>query len=369
MRILLVEPYFGGSHRAWAEGYQAHSSHQVVLVSHEARFWKWRMQGAALTLAGDARIAIAEDGPPDVVMASDMIDLPSFAAAAPDVIAGAPLVLYMHENQLTYPLPPEADPDHAYAMINWRSVVLADLVLFNSGFHLEAFYEELPRFLKGFPDRNHLHLVEHARRRSEVLAPGVDLRRLDGRAPARDGPPVILWNQRWEYDKSPQEFFTALDSLVSDEVAFRVILAGENFRQQPAEFSTARRRLGDRVIHFGFAPEDEYRDLLRRADIVVSAAHHEFFGIAVVEAIYARALPLLPNRLSYPELLPSNFHDPCLYDGGEDLVRRLTWALRAPAARQGIGRRAALAMRRFDWSSMAPRYDRRLEELVRSRRR
>ena len=121
-------------------------------------------------------------------------------------------------------------------------------------------------------------------------------------------------------------------------MAFRVIVAGENFRQQPAEFSTARRRLGDRVIHFGFAPEDEYRKLLRRADVVVSAARHEFFGIAVVEAIYARALPLLPNRLSYPELLPSNFHDPCLYDGGEDLVRRLTWALRAPAARRGIGR-------------------------------
>jgi glycosyltransferase involved in cell wall biosynthesis len=366
MRILLVEPYLGGSHRAWAEGYRDHSSHEVVLVSHEARFWKWRMQGAALTLAEAARTTAAEHGPPDIVMASDMVDLPTFAAAARDVVGDAPLVLYMHENQLTYPLPPEADPDHAYAMVNWRSVALADLVLFNSEFHLGAFYEELPRFLKGFPDYDHLYLVEGARGRSEVMAPGVDLGRLDGKRPAPDGPPVILWNQRWEYDKAPKEFFGALDRLAEDEMAFRVIIAGENFRQQPAEFSAARRRLGGRVIHFGFAPEDEYPELLRRSDIVVSAAHHEFFGIAVVEAIYARVFPILPNRLSYPELLPANFHDPCLYYGGEDLVRRLTWALRASAARQGIGRRAALAMRRFDWSLMAPGYDRRLEELNRS---
>ena len=32
--VLLVEPYFGGSHRAWAEGYAHHSRHRVRLVTH-----------------------------------------------------------------------------------------------------------------------------------------------------------------------------------------------------------------------------------------------------------------------------------------------------------------------------------------------
>ena len=51
MRILLIEPYFTGSHRAWAEGYAAASQHDVRLVTHDGRFWKWRMQGSAVTLA------------------------------------------------------------------------------------------------------------------------------------------------------------------------------------------------------------------------------------------------------------------------------------------------------------------------------
>ena len=38
MRILLIEPYCGGSHKAWAEGYVAHSRHDVALLALPARF-------------------------------------------------------------------------------------------------------------------------------------------------------------------------------------------------------------------------------------------------------------------------------------------------------------------------------------------
>jgi hypothetical protein len=41
MRILLIEPYFGGSHKAWAQGYVTHSRHDVTLLTLPARFWKW----------------------------------------------------------------------------------------------------------------------------------------------------------------------------------------------------------------------------------------------------------------------------------------------------------------------------------------
>ena len=37
---------------------------------------------------------------------------------------------------------------------------------------------------------------------------------------------------------------------------------------------------------------------------MLSTARHEFFGIAVAEALRAGCLPWLPARLSYPELLP-----------------------------------------------------------------
>jgi hypothetical protein len=102
MKILLLEPYCGGSHRAWAEGYAAHSRHEVTLLSLPARFWKWRMQGGAVTLAEQAR---ALDAYPDLILASDMLNLPAFLGLTRDVFSGIPVVLYCHENQLTYPLP------------------------------------------------------------------------------------------------------------------------------------------------------------------------------------------------------------------------------------------------------------------------
>ncbi len=70
----------------------------------------------------------------------------------------------------------------------------------------------------------------------------------------------------------------------------------------------ARQTLADRIVHFGFVAEPElYRSLLARSDIVVSTAVHEFFGVAVIEAVAAGARPLVPDRLSYQELFPAQF--------------------------------------------------------------
>ena len=78
-----------------------------------------------------------------------------------------------------------------------------------------------------------------------------------------------------------------------------------------SRWSSPRRgeRLGPRLVHFGFAEsEAAYARLLWDADVVLSTAVHEFFGVSVVEAVYCGAAPVLPNRLSYPELIPPEFH-------------------------------------------------------------
>ncbi len=362
MRVLLVEPYLGGSHRAWAEGYARYSSHDVTVVGHEARFWKWRMQGGFVTLAADARQAVAEHGRPDVILASSMLHVPAFLGAAREVIDGAAVALYMHENQLTYPPIPGTDPDLTYPMINWVSMTAADLVFFNSAYHRAEWFSALPNLLKHFPDYTHTHLVDEVAARSEVLPVGVDLRRLDGPPPARSTPPLVLWNQRWEYDKNPGEFLDALERLATEDVPFRVAIAGESFSTEPGRFEATRERLGERVVHFGYAPEPEYVELLRRADVVASTSHHEFFGIAVVEAIYAGAFPVLPHRLSYPEHLPAEHHEACLYDDG-GLLDRLRWALTHPVEAAGIAEAIRPALARYDWSVVAPEYDRRLAAL------
>jgi glycosyltransferase involved in cell wall biosynthesis len=378
--IWLLNPYHTGSHRAWAEGYAAHSRHRVRILWMDGYFWKWRMQGGALELAEQARSLMAAGERPDLLLATSMVNLPAFLALLRRDLGDVPVALYMHENQLTYPPPPGSRRDLTYGMIQHLSMLAADRVFFNSRYHLESWFAALPRLLKHFPDYTHLETVEAARARSEVLAVGCDLGRLDGgrsvdRETSRhvdkgtpglgdpetrkpdDYAPLVLWNQRWEYDKNPETMLRALYALADEGLRFRVALAGQNFRVTPAEFDQARSRLGDRLEQCGYVEsETDYAALLHRADIVLSTAIHEFFGVSVVEAISCGCLPVLPNRLSYSELIPPEMHGRCLYEDFPDLLAKLHSAIAAPAAPPGL--RQAVA--RFDWSVMGPIYDSRL---------
>lgn len=350
MKLLLVEPYFGGSHRAWAEGYRRHSAHEVRLVTHPAAWWKWRMRGSAVTL-GEEVVRIRSGGwEPDVVVVTDMVDLPALRWFAG--LDRVPVALYLHETQLTYPDAPGAEPDVSYAFTNWLSALAADVVLFNSGYHLETFFEELPRLLRHFPDRTHEHLIDGVRAKSEVLPVGVELGWAPDLPVPKPGPPLVVWNHRWEHDTGPEEFVDAAVAARSAGEEFRLALCGPRFRQVPDALARARAELGDLVVHDGHAPVEEYRRLLVESAVVVSAARQEFFGISVVEAMAAGARPVLPDRLSYPWLIPPEFHAGVLYPE-EGLAAALVHALGSGPAPDGLRHRA----REFSWDRLAGRYD------------
>lgn len=195
--------------------------------------------------------------------------------------------------------------------------------------------------------------------RSQVLPPGIDLARLDLPSPPRASagePPILLWNSRWEYDKAPETFFAALTELRRRRVDFRLIVIGEHIDPQHPTFVAAREEFADCALAWGYVPDLEtYRRLLHEADIVVSTAIQEFFGIAVVEAIFCGCVPLLPRRLSYPELIPPHLHPFCLYDDDAQLADRLSETIAALPALRALDFRSIAA--RYDWSQMAARYD------------
>jgi glycosyltransferase involved in cell wall biosynthesis len=364
-RVVLVEPYYGGSHRQWADGLVAHSGHELHLVTHDAAYWRWRLRGSALTLAEDVRRVVAEHGPPDVLLVSDMVHLPALLGFLRRDVGDPAVALYVHENQLTHPVGPRDRPDEGLALANWLSMAVADRVLVNSEAQLADLHRALPVLLGRALDHDHRHRLDDVLGRCEVLPVGVDL---DGIAP--DGhpapaEPVVVWNHRWDHEKRPARLFGALHRLADEGVGFRLALAGENLRIDPQEFDGIRRRLGDRVVHVGPLDRDGYHRLLAASDVTVSTAEHETFGIAAVEAMAAGCVPLLPDRLSYPEIVPERWHPAVLY--GEDELRdRLRGVLTdLPAARAAVDGLAG-AVRRHEWPAVIPAYDGVIEQLARA---
>ena len=376
MNILALEPWYGGSHRHFLDDLARHSRHAFRLATMRARYWKWRMQGGAVTLAQKTDEALGEGYTPDLVFATDMVNLPAYLALTRRRLAEVPVVLYFHENQLTYPLREGDERDYTYAYINYLSALAADRVVFNSQFHFDAFFGALPDLLRRFPDYTHLGTLRHLREKATVLHLGLDLDGHDRYAPdaealkARDpGPPIVLWNQRWEHDKNPEAFFRLMNRLDDAGTPFRLILAGERFEEQPPAFEQAFARYADRILHYGYAEDfAEYSGLLHRADIVVSTARHEFFGIAMLEAIHCGCHPLLPNRLTYPELLPSRLHSPLLhapvlYDSDEELFEILGRLLRGQDQRLPTSVLREVSAH-LAWPEQVGRYDALFEDVA-----
>lgn len=366
MNVLLLEPFFSGSHQQWAEGYQAHSRHNIRLLTLPGRHWKWRMAGGAVELA--AQFANDEQAP-DLILASDMLDLPSFLGLARRCLAHCPAALYFHENQLTYPWSPEDEDvslnrDYHYAMFNYRSALAADGLFFNSHYHQRSFLGALPDFLRQFPSPKGLHRVEGIAAKSKVLHLGMDLSTLDvDDRPARTGPPVLLWNHRWEYDKAPGAFFQLLYRLQAEGLPFRLIVLGASFRHVPEVFEEARERLAAHLLHWGYAESREaYARLLWQADLLPVTSQQDFFGGSVVEGIYCNTYPLLPRRLAYPEHIPQGEQAQHLYDSEEELFQKTAWAIQhIEHIRQAEGCQHFVS--RYDWRTLAPVYDEQLEQL------
>ena len=370
MDILLIEPYFTGSHGSWAEGYRRVSRHNVEILSLEGRNWKWRMRGGAVTLA---KRFMERASIPELILATDMLDLTTFLSLTRSVTAKVPTAVYFHENQFTYPTTPKerARPggrDTHYGFINYTTALTADHVFFNSRFHIDSFLSGLAGYLSGMPDHNEPGSVALIKEKSSVLYPGMDLKRLklSASAPPVCGPkalPLILWNHRWEYDKNAVEFFEALYALREKGIDFEVALLGETFGRPPEEFASARERLGDRVVHFGYAADiDTYASWLTRADVLPVTSHHDFFGCSVVEAIYMGCVPLLPDRLAYPEHIPEALRKTYLYDGFNDLVEKLSLAISNIDAPRDESLPAFVA--RYDWDELAPVYDDAMERVA-----
>ncbi|MGM0451815.1 MAG: tRNA-queuosine alpha-mannosyltransferase domain-containing protein [Thermodesulfobacteriota bacterium] len=358
--FLFLEPFYGGSHKNFADGLIAHSRHVIDLHFLPARFWKWRMRGAALYFLHQ----IADPASCEGIITSDLMSASDFKAiAGPDC---PPILVYFHENQLTYPLSAGETMDYQFGFTDITTALAADRLLFNSKAHLQMFLDAMPEFLNRMPDFRPKWAIEAIEEKAGICYPGCAFPADCGdTGETAGGPPIVVWNHRWEHDKDPETFFSVMEQVRQRGIDFRIAVLGEVFARRPRAFDRALEQLGDRIVQFGYAAgRRQYFEWLKAASVVVSTARQENFGLSIVEAVRCGCLPLLPDRLSYPELIAPKYHDTCLYRRPEELTDKLTAVLSDPAAFKRQRLALASAMEEFAWPRRVRAFDDHLAALA-----
>ncbi len=316
--IAFAEPYYSGSHKYFADGMVRHFPGKIELFTMPGRHWKWRMHGAAVTLAE----MVTNSGVDfDCVIATSLIDFALFKALVVKKLPKCRFYIYFHENQLAYPWSekdksPEEKKDMHYGFINFSSILAADMAIFNSVYNKKSFFDNVTPFLKSFPDEKLDGFVDKLKEKSIVIYPGIDEGICDNRK--MGDIPLILWNHRWEYDKNPEAFFETLFHIKEKGIKFKLAVAGEERVNAPEIFNIAKGKLKDEIISWGYVESREkYLEMIRNSDFLPVTSNHEFFGLSVLEAASNGVVPILPKRLSYPELFPPDKFENLFYDEGK----------------------------------------------------
>ncbi|XP_061735948.1 glycosyltransferase-like domain-containing protein 1 [Nerophis ophidion] len=379
--VLLLEAFYGGSHRQLTDLLSAQLDSCCVFTL-PAKKWHWRARTSALYFSQSVPPCPAYR----VLFCSSVLNLCELVALRPD-LARLKKVLYFHENQLAYPVRKDQDRDFQYGYNQVLSCLVADVVVFNSAYNMDSFLSAIPSFLRKMPDHRPKGLAQLIRPKCQVLHFPLHLADVSGLLPrhkvlrgaplpphAHDtvaeravpppqqpgpeslevspvGPLHIVWPHRWEHDKNPEMFFSTMLKLKEEGLHFLLSVLGETFTDVPEVFVQSRPVLEPHIVHWGFlSSKEDYIRVLCQADVVVSTAAHEFFGVAMLEAVHCGCYPLCPNALVYPEIFPEEY----LYSTPQQLHKRLRALCKKPqVARTHL---VQVDTSTFSWDFLKERY-------------
>lgn len=285
------------------------------------------MRSAPAAMVEPVAAAIGQHGRPDMVLATDMFDLPTWLGLVSRDLRFSgwfdevPLVTYFHENQWAYPSAPGTPVDHHYGYTNLLTAAVSDECWFNSEFNRRSFLEFSRRFIGRMPDSNDSTDIDRIESVSRVLCPGFAPPNITSKNREAGAPIRLGWVGRFEHDKRPDRFIELLDVLNVKGVSFELILLGQRGRNcESLDLIQTRYRS---LIRFdGYAEtRQEYEGRLGEIDVVISTADHEFFGIAICESIWAGAVPVTPNRLSYVEYVPPSLRYDSIQQAAEIIAK------------------------------------------------
>ena len=361
-RILLLSAYDADSHQSWRKGLElAFEDYEWTVLTLPPRYFSWRVRGNSLTWAYESRDLL--ERPYDLLIATSMVDLSALRGFVP-ALAAIPTIVYFHENQFAYPSSDQAHSSVETQILNLYTALCGDRVLFNTAFNRDSFLEGAKNLLRRLPDLVPAGIVERLQQRScvipvpiaDVCYQGVNLTKDPWAQEGEEGPGKrslrILWAARWEYDKGPELLLAILRQLQHECVDFKLCLMGQKFRRVPEEFKVIEAEYADLLVQFGYETDSaRYRQWLAGADLVLSTALHEFQGLSVLEAMAAGAIPVMPDRLSYPELVDAPFlyavKDKSLAEQAREAVALIQRLRSEPMPHRAPN---------FSWSALEPHY-------------
>jgi glycosyltransferase involved in cell wall biosynthesis len=361
MKILLLSAYDAQSHQYWRTGLQkAFAKHDWTILTLPARHFSWRIRGNSLSWAFEQSETLSRTY--DLLIATSMTDLSALRGMVPS-LTHIPTLLYFHENQFAYPVSAHGRTTVEPKILNLYSALCADKVAFNSQYNRNTFFVGAEHLLKKLPDHTPLRALQSIKDKADVLA--VPIKCIDEPIKTSSNKPCqIVWNHRWEYDKGPDLLFDALlrlDKQLQPD-SFTLHVVGQSFRQHPKIFDKIYNQFSHRIGQWGFLKSNnDYQNLLHQSDIVISTAIHDFQGIAVLEAVAAGCVPVVPNRLAYPELFDAAF----CFDDKNNEAEALANALRSRIVEHAKGTLPTPPMlQHLEWEQMKPQYQKLFDETL-----
>ena len=305
MRILLLSAYSAQSHQRWCDSLIAmFPEHDWQILTLPARYFNWRIRGNALSWGLGQRSVL--EAQYDLVVATSMVDCATLRGLVPN-LAVIPWVIYFHENQFEYPV--SQGRDHIEPkMVSLYNALCASKLVFNTEYNYRSFIAGLEQFLKKMPDGVPENTLEVISKKHQLLPVPVHFPEINRQRVKTNTAPVMVWNHRWEYDKGPEQLYHVLQVLRQRGFLFKMHLIGQQFRTVPDLFLKIKNEFSDELLSYGFIEsKDEYQTILQQSDFVLSTAVHDFQGLAVLEAVAAGCIPVVPDRLAYKEIFPEQY--------------------------------------------------------------
>lgn len=363
-----MSAYHAASHDYWLQGLLAtFPDYQWRVLTLPPRYFNWRIRGNPLSwIAAESE---SLNGDYDLLIATSTVDVATLKGLVPG-LARCPTALYFHENQFAYPQSSQVGQQRVEPqMVNLYAAIAADQLWFNSAFNRDSFIAGCQALMRALPDHvPDSRWIAALAERACVLP--VPLQTVEVLPQPPSDRLRVVWNHRWEYDKGVETFCAAIHQLCDRGIELELTLLGQRFRTRPAAMEGLIKRLergGDSIELAGnsfIADRADYLSALAAQDVVLSTALHDFQGLAVMEAVQAGCLPLLPDRLCYPEFFGGEYLYAASSESSEAevgaLVEKLSGWIANDASRPSVPDLSPL-----EWPALRSAYQQGIETLSR----